>query len=454
MHRRFWLFIALAIACSSGDAPNSRDSAPDLPEVDIEPRRSNVLLIVVDSLRKDRMSAYGYARDTTPHIAWFAREAVIYTRATSQAPWTTPSIATLLSSHYPSTLGIKDTRSVVPEVFTLLPEALRDAGYATGAVVSHSFVSSDWGLAQGFDSFDESNILGHDAVTSRSISDLANLRLDTWDEDQPWFLFLHYFDPHFSYTEHTEFSFREKGAEYTGPLTSGMLFHDLNAMRRDLSVADLTELAHYYDSEIAFTDQQIGRVLDHLRDSNKFDDTLIIVTADHGEEFLDHANLGHAKSLFEELVGVPLIIKFPGAQAAVVDLPVGLIDLYPPITEMVGVATPSDLRGRSLVDTARGRLRVPDSVFAETSRHRELRGLVEGRYKLVLDLETDAAHLYDLSADPLEREDVSKREPERASTMLATLRRWMESTHRGAARAPDRMLTSEEEERLRALGYL
>ena len=425
-----------------------------LPRVDIEPRRSNVLLIVIDSLRKDRMSTYGYARDTTPHITRLAREAVTYTRAISQAPWTTPSIAALLSSRYPSTLGIEDTRSVVPEVFALLPEVLRDAGYATGAIVSHSFASSDWGFAQGFESFDESNILGHDAVTSRSISDLATQRIDDWGADRPWFLFLHYFDPHFSYTEHSGFSFREEASEYTGPLSSGMLFHDLNSIRRDLTEADLEELARYYDSEIAFTDQQIGRVLDHLRDTGAFDETLIIVTADHGEEFLDHGKLGHAKTLFEELVGVPLVIKFPGARAAVVKQPVGLIDLYPTITEMVGVAAPSSLRGRSLVDTASGRLRVPDEVFAETSRHSELRGLVEGSHKLVLDLETDEARLYDLSTDPFEREDVTMREPERARTMLARLRHWMASTTREAVRAPERTLTPDEEERLRALGYL
>ena len=457
-------FVATFTACSEATPANTAEPASASPIARIQtqpvaPRApSNVLLIVIDSLRKDRMSAYGYERNTTPRIAELASDGVLYTGAVSQAPWTTPSIGSLMTSRYPSSLGIETERSVIPESLDMLAERLQDAGFATGGVVSHTFCSTDWGFAQGFDSFDESNILGHDAVTSAGVSDRGIEFLEANAEaergDRPWLLFLHYFDPHFAYNAHDAFPFGGPHPDYAGRLRSGMLFKELNAQRDELSPDDMTELARYYDSELAHTDAEIGRVLDHLRTTGEYASTLVVVAADHGEEFLDHGRLGHAKTLYDELVNVPLIVRYPGGAPAVIDDPVGLIDVYPTITEFVGTAAPDRARGTSLYDVARGRHRTPADVFTETSRYANLRALIEGDHKLVLDVSTGGVVLFDRRTDPHERIDIARREPQRAKRLAKRVRAVMEMALEDVVQTTDRTLSPEEEERLRQLGYL
>ena len=266
--------------------------------------RTNVLLVVIDSIRADHLSCYGHEHDTTPELDALAAASVRYRNAFSQAPWTTPSIGSLLSSQYPTVLGIHHTESALSEELILLPEVLQASGIATGAVVSHSFTSAKWGFGQGFDFFDESNIKDYEAVTSPGVSASAIQFLDR-HRDRPFFLFLHYFDPHFAYVDHDRFSFGAGAAGYQGLVKSGQEFLPLAKQRDRLDGEDLEELHRLYDSELALTDHYIGKVLDHLRTLDLFDDALIIVTGDHGEEFMDHGMLGHAKTLYNELVSVP-----------------------------------------------------------------------------------------------------------------------------------------------------
>ena len=412
---------------------------------------ANVVLIVIDSIRADHLSCYGYERETTPELDALAAQSVRYANAFSQAPWTTPSIASMLSSQYPTALGIRHAKSALSDDLVLLPEVLRDHGFITGAVISHSFTSAKWGFSQGFDSFDESNILGYESVTSPGVTASAIRFLDRQREGA-FFLFLHYFDPHFAYVNHDRFSFGAGAEDYAGPVKSGQEFLPLAKQRAQLERADVEELNRLYDSELALTDHYIGKVLDHLRTLGLFEDALIIVTGDHGEEFMDHGMLGHAKTLYNELVSVPLIIKFPRGSAAVVETPVALVDLYPTVLDVLGLEAAPALVGRSLLSIdAAGEVR---PVFCETSRRRELRGIVADGYKLVLDLETGEQQLFHLANDADENEDLSAALPGRVESMMEPLQQWMRDEGEVVLRERNLELDPEERERLRRLGYL
>ncbi len=426
-----WAFAAallLLAGCSSGPA------AP----------RPNVLLIVVDSLRRDHLGAYGYDRNTSPHIDRLAAESVRYDRAVSQAPWTLPSVAGLLTSRDPAVLGIEGFNSSVAEGQVLLSEVLRAHGYATGAVVSHTFVSAAWGFGQGFDSFDESNVKDHQAVTSPGVTEKA-LAFVREHRDRDFFLFVHYFDPHFPYREHEGFVF-EAEEPYEGRVRAGMSLRKLDNGR--LGEADARELRRIYDSEIAWTDHHIGRLLDGVRALGLMERTLVVFTADHGEEFLDHGKLGHGRALFEELVGVPLLLRYPDGAPGVVDRPVALLDVYPTVLEAAGIEIGHEVEGRSL----RGE---PDDrrvILSATRRRRHLSAAIDRRHKLVR-AGSGETRLYDLDSDPGEMRDLSAGGGEIPERLEAALRVY-EGRLAGADEAPGIEIGSGDREALRALGYV
>jgi arylsulfatase A-like enzyme len=412
-------------------------------------RRPDVVLIVIDTLRADHASSYGHARRTTPNIDALAEIGVRYTQAFSHAPWTTPSIASLLASRYPSQMGISNPRSAIPEDVTLLPEVLRNAGYATGGVVSHSLCASGRGFGQGFDFFDESNVLGHDGISSPGVATRAIEFIDAHARE-PIFLFLHFFDPHHRYLTHADLTFEEAGSRYRGFVRSGIEPKQLSG-RRGLTDADITEVKRIYDSEIAFTDHHIGRVLEHLRARGRFEQALIVVTADHGEEFLDHGGFSHTRTLFNELLRVPLIIKYPDGRTGTVDEPVGLIDVYPTIREQLGIRPDVALRGRSLRAATDS---TPRPIYAEVSYKRNLRAVVVGRHKLIHDAERDLYAFFDLRDDPRERANLSGEQPARAAELARLLAGWQEQNRGDPAHAVEVEVGEAERRRLRALGYL
>jgi arylsulfatase A-like enzyme len=417
------------------------------------PPRPNILIIVIDTLRRDHLSVYGYERPTSPQIDRLAADAVRYDAALSQAPWTLPSVAALLTGRDVAPLGIVDDVNHLDDEFLLISEILSEQDYSTGAIVSHRFVSGKWGFDQGYDRFDDSNALGHMAVTSPSISDKALAFLEQHQSNR-FFLFLHYFDPHFSYLEHEDFRFERK-APYEGWIESGTRFKKLMEEQEQLTEADTNELKRLYDSEIAFTDHHIGRVLAWLRDRGLFDQTLIVLTSDHGEEFLEHTQIGHGKTMYEEVIGVPLIVRFPGGGASVVDRPVALVDVFPTILELLDLDPLGHLDGVSL-------LSADDAerfVFASTERRGGARGTRNARFKLIRHL-VNGPELYDLEADPGERRNLlDPDDPGQAlPTELERLQQALRTYSMRVGRSPQRMfrleLSPEERKQLEDLGYL
>jgi arylsulfatase A-like enzyme len=422
-----------------------------VPET-VQCRSANLILIVVDTLRSDHLGCYGYLRPTSPSIDRLAATAIRYERAFSQAPWTTPSVASMLTSQYPPVLGIVNEPDRLDDSFVLLSEILADHGYTTGAVISHVYLSSMWKLDQGFDHFDESCVVGHGEVSSPMVTDAA-IRLTKRMGSRPFFLLVHYFDPHYDYIGHEGHDLCEQ-LDYHGRLTSVASFTELRRLIDQLDEHDLEHLRCLYDSEIAFTDAHIGRLLDHLRDTGLYDSSIIVLTADHGEELLERSTVGHGGTLFNEQIKVPLIIRYPGSQRSeVVRTSVGLVDLLPTVLDYLGVPVEHEIAGQSLLGAAP----TARPVFSESVQG-GFQGIIHDRFKLLYHKGTGSYLLYDLDQDPDERSSLWSGKhgprPPVGEQLEEELQQWVETMAASAHRADRVSLSMEERARLAALGYL
>jgi len=421
--------LALGLACCSPAA----DEAP----ADSVSGVRNLLLITVDTLRADHLGTYGYPRPTSPHLDRFAEQAVVFDAAQSSSSWTLPGIASIMTSFYTSTHGCWNGRSRLAPSFETLAERLHAAGWRTGAVVNHVFLARDYGLDQGFEDYDDALVeqtkeASHLAITAPAVTEkgLAWLAARGERSDEPWFLWVHYFDPHQDYQPHPGIS--EAFGE-TAPV-------------------DL------YDGEIAFTDRYVGALLGGLRELGLERRTAVVVVADHGEEFEEHGRTGHRHGLFAEVQRVPLLIRAPGCAPRRVAEAVSLVDLEPTVLELLGLQAPDETAGRSLVPALEGRPLDSVPVLGELGFNTvTCESIVVDGWKLILDHGQEARLLFDHGADPVERFDVAADHPDRARRLEQELRRMVERSAGWRAGHPaveELELTREYRQRLKDLGYV
>jgi len=355
----------------------------------------NVLLVSVDTLRADHLGTYGYSRPTSPRIDAFAETAVVFEHCQASASWTLPSMASVFTSTYSSTNRCWSLGARLDDTFTTLAEVLLAKGYDTACVVSHLFCTTRHGLQQGFVHFDDSyaypEVDPDEAITSQVISDRGIRFLEQKArvaDGRPWLLWLHYFDPHDDYMwqpEHTP-KFVVEGAQP--------------------SAVDL------YDGEIAYTDQHIGRVLDALEREGLAASTLVVLVADHGEEFHEHGGVGHGTTLFGEQIRVPFLVRAPSIAPGRVSSLVRTVDLMPTVLDLVGLEGHSESVGRSLAPWMRGpRASALDEApaLSETrmGANAHLESVVDGGLELVRHRTSGAVSLFDLVKDPAEQRDLA-----------------------------------------------
>jgi len=324
--------------------------APQL-EPDLPPARTPIVLITLDTTRRDVVPPYSGDDELMPHLAAFARQATVYHRAVATSPWTLPSHASILTGLYPSRhrAGVTDQELIASRLTA--PELLRRHGWLTAGFAGGMFCGSRFGLSQGFAIYHDPE--GFEVPGDR-LTDLVAGLLAEADRLRP-FLFVNYFDPHFPYHAPDRFrsaqqADRLRAASPEGPIWGPMLGGDGAAWTRAVvddipfPAAALAALQAEYRAEVAFMDEQLGRLLDSLREHGLWDEALIIAVADHGELLGEHRVLGHGGRLDPELVEVPLIVKFPHQrQAATVGDLVSIVDLFPTILEAAGMtAPPSD----------------------------------------------------------------------------------------------------------------
>ncbi len=428
----------------------------------------NAVFIVVDTLRRDHLGAYGYSRDTSPSIDALAAEGARFDRAYATSGWTMPSVTSMLTGLYPSEHGVVRPRTALSAEIPTLAGVLGENGFATAGVVSHIVIGKRWGLSRGFDWFDERNAKGHKGTSTQGVTESAISMLERLSAgEQRFFLFVHYFDPHYTYQRHEEFDF---AAEEAGRLRGGEEIEALRRLGTDMTQRERDFVQDLYDGEIRHTDAGIGRLLDRLKSLGHYDDTLVLFTADHGEEFLERGWLGHTRTLYDELVRVPLIIRLPEpAVRPVIDELVSLTMLAPTILQLLGLEIPPSFAqpprvaqlladvNASSASSGENRILtevdfVPVSKFAVKKVTKQV-SLVGPRFKLINDLLTGTTELYDLQNDPAERDNLAASDPERVREMTVHLDKRLREAKSPQSDPPELDLSETEIERLKALGY-
>ncbi|MGH0033934.1 MAG: sulfatase [Myxococcota bacterium] len=442
--------LALLLVALAGAACGGRGSA--VP---------NVLLISIDTLRPDHLSGYGYGRETSPAIDALAREGVLFRDASSTSPWTLPAHVSMLTGRYPSRHGVVDRNKALSADVPTLATRLGAAGYDSMAIVNAYYVSRRYGLDQGFAHFAVLSEWSNDRGPKRTIvnrgEEITDGAMD-WLRgrgERPFFLFLHYYDVHTDLTPKPEY--RAKFVRpYEGRIDgSTRQLIGLRSAGVQLPPADLRHLKDLYDAEIRQLDDQIARLMAFLDHKDLADDTLVVLTSDHGEEFLEHGSLLHSRTHYQELIAIPLILRGPGVpRGRIVEEPVSLVDLVPTILSLTGLQPHAGMDGLDLSALWSGGALEARALYSEADDTNEVpdmkRMIRLDRHKLCYDRVSQESELYDLAEDAGEKNDLSAEDPERARRLLERLRVHM-ATEKSAEALPE--LTPQEVELLHQLGY-
>ena len=457
------------------------------------PAPSNILLITIDTLRADHLSMYGYERHTSPVLDQLASEGVRFDAAAVQWPKTGPSFASIFTSTYPKNNGIVRKIGIpLPQKFLMLAELLKKRGYQTHAVVANGAVASDFHFDQGFDSYVESwqqppREDGADPNGAGVVNELVEGVLERFDSERPYFLWVHYLDPHFPYTPPGEWSDKFQDDEFFDPevrIPIDRTKHkfDMVKLGRDQVLDGRDDLAFYvarYDAEIAYNDAKVGELLDLLRGRGMLERTLTVFTSDHGESLGEHYYyFDHGRFGFQTCLNVPLVFHYPGYLDPHVDTdPVMLINLTPTILEFAGVDLPDGewMQGRSLLPRLLGEPAggdAPNYAYSEAGYGRQgfwQRIVRDGKYKFVYALEGGAQRwvtgevgnafaLFDLEADPGETRNLVDELPEVAERLFRVSNAWFREDFEVLidrdAEGEEREMDEKTREQLEALGYL
>jgi len=430
-----------------------------------------VLLILVDALRADHVGAYGSTLGLTPHIDALAARGVVFANAVAPSSWTRSSVASLLTSRYPSAIGVLGRRDAVAPSNPTLPEALRSGGLETMWVVTNGNSGPRFGFAQGIDRWETPDIYdgypdGHMIHTAEGVTRKALRFLDDRSANKPFFLFAHYVDPHDPYLPHPGLLSRPQPAgRFDGSRTRlGILDRTPPG---ELTEADYDRIKYLYEGEVKYCDFWIGELLRGLQERGLREDVLVVITADHGEELWERGARAHGGSLYQELVHVPLILDFPSSHGDLeprIDQPVSLVDVAPTIVAAFGIAQPEEFRGADLRPLAAGEAQPSRSqyIYSEIDVDgRSFEAVRSGNLKLIRDRTrargVQDLELYDLARDPAERSNLAQQLP----LETARLERALDDIHRdllaeatSSVRVDLAGLDRGSIENLRALGYL
>lgn len=428
------------------------------------PHPRSLVLIVIDTLRADHLGAYGYPRPTSPGLDRWAAQGALFENALASSPWTLPSFGSIFTGRYPSAHqagrvlkhGLFDREVAKLDGSTrTLPEILQREGFATAAIVTNAFLHPSFGVARGFESYDFFQTVRGDSRRAQEVVDRALAWLDARDE-RPFFLLVHFFDPHISYDppDSTRGRF---SSDYAGELTYPVYQQlQIRAGLIELDAADRRFISSAYDEEIAYLDGQLDRLLGAMANRGLFDEALVVLTADHGEELFDHDGFEHGHSQYQELLHVPLVFWGPGVVDARITAPASHVDFLPTLLDALDISAPGGLAGISLWPALRGESEPPSrALLAEGILYgAERKALLRWPFKLIEGEDGGAAQLFDLSADPRERRDLAATQIAGREALAAELSERLRVARDGAPSPERAAIDAPTREGLRALGYL
>ena len=444
---------SMLVACGGARPADSNDTAPeDAPSGVVPPAvvpstaaveaaealqsGPNLLIVTIDTLRADHVGAYGYGDAETPFIDGLAAEGIRFDQVASTVPITLPAHGSIMTGQVPAHHGVRDNgHYLIDDDVTTIAEVLQDAGYATGGFVAAFVLDSRFGISRGFDTYTDfrgaESEVGADRVINfqRRADEVIDDAIAWLDERRgPYFGWVHLYDPHTPYEPPEPFAGRHRGRPY--------------------------------DGEIAYADQQLGRLLRYLDDSGRARDTLVMLTADHGEGLGEHDESSHTFFVYDSTIRVPLILRADGLPAGlVVDGQASLVDLLPTSLALLGIEDPDrarrdgqDLRALITDPAAAGSAAYSESLVPLlTFGWSELRALRADGYKYI---SAPRPELYDVRADPGELDNLASRAPDRAAAMGATLDAMVDGDEVLGVAIGNVVADAETLDRLRGLGYI
>lgn len=441
------------------------------------PRPPNIIVVLVDALRHDRLGVYGNTRNLTPTIDAMAREGTVFRRAYSQSSWTNASVASLMTSRYQSQHGVINFKSKLQPDEVAMAEILAAAGYATGGFSASRGISRDGGFAQGFAKWEnlamkESPIRTGDWVPARAdeVAGRALDWLDTVPASKPTLLYLHFMEPHIPFDPSPE-AVAKLVKEEDRSLHQRVNGHVRFSRVFPISAHMLGVIQDFYDAEVLSLDLSLEKLFAELSARGFLENSIVVITSDHGEEFREHDDIGHGMTLFEEVIRVPLIITrseggSKGRGPSEVNELVSAVDVAPTLLELAGVDVPIAFEGQSLVsllvrDGAASSRAEPRTVLSElasspiiggkrTPTH--FRALVSDDLKLIAAKSDDSAEFYHLVKDPVEQGAAAVSDDDRGWLRRA-LADVLETSVLNPAEQTERALDEGTLEKLRALGY-
>ncbi|MBN1765652.1 MAG: sulfatase-like hydrolase/transferase [Sedimentisphaerales bacterium] len=404
----------------------------------------NVVLISIDTCRSDYLSCYGYPRQTTPNIDAVAHEGILFKNVFTPAPVTLPAHSSMLTGTIPPYHGVRYNQNYrLVESNVTLAEVLKEEGFTTGAVVGSFILNRKFGIIQGFDYYNdtfEEEIKNRDLFSERRGEEVTRFGTRWLQEnrDKRFFLFLHYYDPH---------------TDYNPPEPYRWQFSRNSSSKRE-------ELNNLYAGEVAYTDYCIGQLINTLKELGVYDDTLLIITSDHGEMLGEHGEEEHGYFIYQSAVKVPLILKIPDRiRPRVIDRPVSLLDIVPTVCGLLGIDYPPQVSGMDLYRTViapktpaeQERYIYCESVLPTYCNVNSLLGVVSGDWKYI---QTTRPELYNWRADSFEQHNLIAEQNPRARIMQDRLQQILESQIQHDISESRFILDDETRKRLESLGYV
>ncbi len=455
----------------------------------------NVVILMVDKLRRDHLGCYGYERATSPFIDEMARKGIKFNNALTQCSWTLPSVATVFTGRYPTVHGAMTKTDEMPSSWITMAEAFRNNGYSTAAFVTNPYLKKIYNLDQGFDTYDDEflkrtflglaientpylHVIFQSASYSKNLlksllglpvqqswleefdrwwssklnAENVNRRVLRWvkkNREHPFFLYVHYIDVHGPYYERRPFVKGESPE------------HNEESNPQDESARYVNQQVNLYDGAIRYVDEQIKWLMQAFKEAGVYDNSLIILTSDHGEEFLEHGGLHHGGTLYEEQLEIPLLI-FPSGivrESREVDPPVGLIDLFPTLNEWLSLGLPVQGRAISLkkaiLDADDSQLKARTLLFSETDLEDSIRSvLFQNRWKYIENNSKDTRELYDLADDPAEKKNLLAEQSALSTNLAESLNAQFTEFEKESVAARHVNLDDWTKKSLKAMGYL
>lgn len=428
------------------DGANNARFALGVPAIRVKPApkkksatKKNVVVLLVDTLRADKLKSYGNKRVKTSQTDAFVAEATLFEHCQANSNWTKPSCASVLTGLHPDSHKARGHSSRLNKSVKMVSEMFREKGFQTGAFVANGYLATEFGFNRGWSKY-------VNYIRETKNSDAENVFNDTLkfieeSGDKPFFAYVQTIDPHVPYDPPAEDLKLYDARPYEGPVSprsTGNLLEEYKRKQVELNSRDKRHLEALYDGEITYHDRQLGKFVRALKKKGILDDTVFVMCADHGEEFFEHDSVGHGHTLFQELLHVPLMIRAPGLVPSnkKIATKASLSDIVPTVLEATGNTKQPGIEGKSLIAEANGKASNPfdasfSSFYSEADERNLQWAVRKGDWKMKMKGPVNT-YLFNLKKDPEEKNDVDETYPLARRAMRIALGQFIGAPDKGA----------------------